>query len=528
VLQKEISRMHFDFIHWWIDNRQAPNGEFGNTTGDDTDLTGDWVSMALLSDRDGKIRRSQRLLTDFVWNHRMSNGLNKGMSDALHAYEAGNNMQPFAALLDYGNPVLMERQFMTSRRYDGFLMTDPVDGKRRLVGGFFNSEEVRPGSRYKKQNHNRLILHAGLYTMFYNGHPGLLKLMTEYYDGSPPMRRGRTGDLEYALYAHTGDKRFVERCKYPARYHNWPRLLGITKASPGDLKHLTGPPNNRKLMRRYNAWRFTGDKKYLVEALRYLWRELYYKYDMVTRTEQSGDRVHLTWLGSKTLTDHMYFGGMPGARNELLPLHTVSYESFSSNFAGLVINDTTEALRWIGYNFEPTEQEGKLRVWRLVPGAYEIRMGEDRDGDDRVDADAKKVTLGLKRYEPIPVTLPSRKLYVVEAKLLRKDPVPLYDRCDLAVTHEDAVREGASLRVIVHNIGCKPSGPFTVEVKEGADRVLATKRHGGLDGVADLNDKKIVLTFAGLPAHGDLQVHVVGPAKEITETNNTAWIRRQL
>jgi len=61
--------------------------------------------------------------------------------------------------------------------------------------------------------------------------------------------------------------------------------------------------------------------------------------------------VHLTWLGSKTLTDHMYFGGMPGARNELLPLHAMSYEGSSPKFAGLVINDTREALRWIGYNF---------------------------------------------------------------------------------------------------------------------------------------------------------------------------------
>ena len=247
---------------------------------------------------------------------------------------------------------------------------------------------------------------------------------------------------------------------------------------------------------------------------------------MVTRTEQSGDRVHLTWLGSKTLTDHMYFGGMPGARNELLPLHTVSYEGFSPNFAGLVIDDTTETLRWIGYNFEPTAQEGKLRVWRLVPGLYEIRMGGDRDGDDRVDAPAKKMTLELKRYEVIPVTLPTRKLYAVEAKLLRKDPVPLHDRCDLAITHEDAVREGTSLQVIVHNIGCKPSGPFTVKVRPRAGQVLAAKQHKGLDGVGDLNDKKIALTFAGLPAHGDLQVHVAGPTKEITEANNTAWIRR--
>jgi len=210
-------------------------GEFGNGTRDDTDLLGDWVSLALLSDRDQKIRNSHRLLTDFVWEHCMESGLNKNLSDALHAYEAGNNMQPFAALLDYGDPVLVERQFMTSRRYDGFLMTDPVDGKRRLAGEFFSSKEVRAGSRYKKESHNRLLLHAGLYTLFHNGHPGLLQMMTEYYDGAPSLRRGPTGDLELALYTHTGDKRFVERCKYSVRHFKWP-------PSPWPRQGYTGGP----------------------------------------------------------------------------------------------------------------------------------------------------------------------------------------------------------------------------------------------------------------------------------------------
>ena len=43
--------------HWWIDNRQVPNGEFGSNLGDDTDLVQDWPSLALITDTDRKLRR---------------------------------------------------------------------------------------------------------------------------------------------------------------------------------------------------------------------------------------------------------------------------------------------------------------------------------------------------------------------------------------------------------------------------------------------------------------------------------------
>ena len=84
--------------------------------------------------------------------------------------------------------------------------------------------------------------------------------------------------------------------------------------------------------------------------------------------------------------------------------------------------------------------------------------------------------------------------------------------------------ENQTLSVVVHNLGCKPSGPFRVDVRDARGKTLATQRHGGLDGVADLMDKKVTLRFPNLPAGGALQVVVRGPGKEITEVNNTAAI----
>ncbi len=523
LLQEELSKLHFEFAHWWIDNRQTPNGELGSGAGDDTDMLGDWPGLALLSDTDDKIKRSQRLLTDFCWNHTMENGLNKGMTDALHAYEAGPNVQPYAALLDYGNPVLMERLLATARRYDGFLITKSLDGKRKPAGGFFSASEVRTGSRYAKPSHDRLILHAGLYLMYYNGHPDLTQMMAEYYAGAAPMERGRTGDLEYALFMMTGDKRYIERSKWPGRDAKWTRLLNLRTADETLMKELLRP--TKRFLRLYLAWWYTRDKKHLVDALEIMYKQLYYRMDMVTRTEQSGDRVHMTWVGGKKFTDQMYFGCMPGARNELMPLHAVSYEGPSAEFAGLVLDDTPKHLAWVGYNFEPAAQTGKLRVWRLEPGTYRVRTGIDTNGDDKIDEPlGQPRTLDLRRYEPIPITLPSRKLVVVDVTQIANDPVPLAQRCDLGITREDAVRDETTLTVKVHNLGCEASGPFSVAVKDSDAKTLATQKHHGLDGVLDLQPKVAAFTFADLPTSGSLRVEVRGPAKEITEVNNTAEV----
>jgi hypothetical protein len=73
-----------------------------------------------------------------------------------------------------------------------------------------------------------------------------------------------------------------------------------------------------------------------------------------------------------------------------------------------------------------------------------------------------------KEYDALQSKVAAAKTYVVEAELIRKDPVPLYDRADLAVTHEDSLRQAGKLTVVVHNIGCKKTGGFTVKVVDAA------------------------------------------------------------
>lgn len=96
---------------------------------------------------------------------------------------------------------------------------------------------------------------------------------------------------------------------------------------------------------------------------------------------------------------------------------------------------------------------------------------------------------------------------------------------DLAVTHEDAVRVAGKLTVVVHNVGCKNTGEFTVKVADPAGEVLDTRRHAGLEGIGDLKPKTASFTFESMPDVA-LTVTATGPEKEITEVNNATTIAR--
>jgi hypothetical protein len=505
----------------------VPNGELGNFYGDDSDLLGDWVSLAMIHDPDGKLRGSLRPLADYCWANKIHNGLNTITRDALHAYEEGINVQPYAALLDYGNPLRLERLMATARRYDGWLLTDPVDGKRRLRGEYFGDRDVRESAEVS--SYGPLIMHPGLNLMWYNGNRTLTRLMTEYFDGTPGLSDVTAG-APLALGLTAEDKRFVTRPDAMAVNPWWVRVMSLRDCDPAVLTGLVEQKyevgTTRSLgngdyvpMGRYVAWHYTRDKSLLVPALEFLWKQTYYTMPLYTETEQSGDRVAV----HKILADFMYLGGVPGARAHTFPHFAVSYLGFSPEFAALVLDDTPELLGWVGFSFDEKPQSGALRVWNLAPGTYEVRMGVDTNGDDQIDGAPQARRMELKRYDTIPVTLPSHTLYVVEAKCVTRD-VPLYERCDLAITHEDASREGGKLTVLAHNLGCKATGPFAVEVRDPGGKLLASKPHDGLESAEDLVDKKVAVTFEGLPPTGALDVSIRSEAKEITEVNNVARI----
>ncbi|MBT4823260.1 MAG: hypothetical protein HON70_46590, partial [Lentisphaerae bacterium] len=148
-LQLELLRRCRALCHYWIDERELPNGEVGGGLGDDTDFKDDWVNLALISDDDGKIAASIRRLADTAWTRDgMDRGFQLWWRDALHAVEEGASLQPHLMHLFPGDPVGIERSMQMCGHLDdwmGVTATGKLHFKSWFVGG---KGRIRTDFRY--------------------------------------------------------------------------------------------------------------------------------------------------------------------------------------------------------------------------------------------------------------------------------------------------------------------------------------------------------------------------------------------
>ena len=86
-LQREGLEKLADLIHWWIDERQLPDGQFGGGWGDDVEMWRWWAPLIMGFD-DPKIAAAQALLSNGIFQQpHMQSGFTARMTDVEHANE---------------------------------------------------------------------------------------------------------------------------------------------------------------------------------------------------------------------------------------------------------------------------------------------------------------------------------------------------------------------------------------------------------------------------------------------------------
>ena len=95
------------------------------------------------------------------------------------------------------------------------------------------------------------------------------------------------------------------------------------------------------------------------------------------------------------------------------------------------------------------------------------------------------------------VTIPSQKTMVLDIRQTKKGHnnflVP-----DLAMAPQDIVVKDKTVEVTVHNIGCKDSGPFEIELYDGGSksgRLMGKQSVSNLKAPNDLEAKTITVSF---------------------------------
>lgn len=129
-----------EVVYYWID-RQRPDGSFGFGLNDDCEFYEMWPILVFAAD-DQRVVESLRRAVDWVWHHEsVQEGYHSGPRDAAHAGEVTTCTMPLLTIIDYGNPINIERMMQTSKNIEKWTAYN-WKGHRHFKSHFFGSQEM--------------------------------------------------------------------------------------------------------------------------------------------------------------------------------------------------------------------------------------------------------------------------------------------------------------------------------------------------------------------------------------------------
>ncbi|MBN1294262.1 MAG: LamG domain-containing protein [Candidatus Latescibacteria bacterium] len=186
--------------------------------------------------------------------------------------------------------------------------------------------------------------------------------------------------------------------------------------------------------------------------------------------------------------------------------------------------------RWITYadsakfecrmfSFDPLRRKVRLRLCRIKPGTYEVKLTRDNDGvSGMVLHTADQV---INRFDTISFYVPTGEPVILTVRQIKKakenEPLP-----DLAIADYDCVREGGTLKVRVSNVGAARSNKTSLRILNDSGKKITEEKVDEIEAPVDFVEKSIRIEFDGIPETGVLRL-VVDPQmkqKEIIKENN--------
>ena len=192
-------------------------------------------------------------------------------------------------------------------------------------------------------------------------------------------------------------------------------------------------------------------------------------------------------------------GGKLPVRIEILP-HSiaVSWDNPDPDIARLVNYADENEVKLNLYNFNPEPQKISMRLYRILKGEYQLKVGRDENDDGEIDSETnilRSEKLRLSRFSNVSFMIPSGENIAVELKLLRKLKRP-EKLPDLAIQPKrDIKQKHDTVKVTVHNIGDGDAKNITVTVLDKNENVLAEKTIQKIKAPIDLVPKMESVTF---------------------------------
>ena len=177
--QREVLCRLRALVHWWVNERQALNGEFGGKLGDDVELLRWWVPVILAGDT--VALQGWRRLADCVWQSpKVYQGYSKRAIDVEHAAEFIADTAPAMAI--YSDDPEYTHRLRPSARYFETLWTEKtLAGNRFFRSAWFSSTEVKTEPpKNRDLEYNTRAVKAIRYLAWKTGDPKVIRLLHEW------------------------------------------------------------------------------------------------------------------------------------------------------------------------------------------------------------------------------------------------------------------------------------------------------------------------------------------------------------
>lgn len=251
VYQREALERLADIVHWWIDNRMRPNGEYGGGWGDDCEMWRQWVPV-LIAFEDPKIVWAQETFSNRLMEQpHLRGGYHNHMTDVEHTAEDLSDALTPMMHLDPSNPAWEARALRLAELMESLWTGINRRGFLQFKSTYFTADDVdsSPARACGTVYHPRAMQPALLYWMR-TGDPGLGRLFSAWLDtwadAAAREERGKpAGALPTAVHwpeGHVGGtgENWWQPENYPTPLYDFPSAMYMMTKTLLLAHHMTG------------------------------------------------------------------------------------------------------------------------------------------------------------------------------------------------------------------------------------------------------------------------------------------------
>ena len=239
-MQREVICRMQRMTHYWADSVQAENGELGGKFGDDVEILRWWLPVILGAD-DEKARAAYTKLVDGVWNSGLlERAFSKKVEDVEHSAELFRDTHPAMFLMNYGNPIYVERCLVSMQNFRDTWTGINSHGHRHFKSCYLSASEVDENPPYAVDVPlNARATLPMLWAAWYNQNPTTIRLFTEWGNAwvadAARDDNGKPAGLIPAAIAYKDDK----MGGYAPQWHNPGKGLGWEYFDWESLGHVS-------------------------------------------------------------------------------------------------------------------------------------------------------------------------------------------------------------------------------------------------------------------------------------------------